>query len=252
MAKAQKDSDGEDESKSSGSSSSDESACEIQSDTEGAGKKKKKKQAENEEREAAQAREREEKEKKEKEKERERGAEPKRRKLEKNTPSDRFENQLAEKRKVLQALTELTPEAIWRSLVRATELDRRLGRAGTSQTDLDKILASSHASAQQKNAALTLKEDIEKASASAGAMKEVAKMSRSKSHQEIANVICCGVRSEFYQQLEACAPFLFQDAPTVMDMVQVIAKKLLDAEGKDVPCQRSSTGQHADRSCGVK
>ena len=174
MAKAQKDSDGEDESKSSGSSSSDESACEIQSDTEGAGKKKKKKQAENEEREAAQAREREEKEKeKEKEKERERGAEPKRRKLEKTTPSDRFENQLAEKRKVLRALTELTPEAIWRSLVRATELDRRLGRAGTSQTDLDKILASSHASAQQKNAALTLKEDIEKASASAGAMKEV-------------------------------------------------------------------------------
>ena len=146
--------------------------------------------------------------------------------------ASRVKTQLLSLNKMLQSLSELTPEAMWRSLIRSVELDRRLTKAASAGADSHKVTASSQATEEQKVEAARLSEEIVKASETATALKEVAKCIRGLSADELARDLRLGsAGSVFYKNLKLCSHRLLPDAPTTMDMIQNVGKKLLD-----VPC----------------
>lgn len=101
-------------------------------------------------------------------------------------------------------------------------------RATSAKGDLLKIHAHGQASDEQKAKATQLEKAIEEAAKTTSALKEVAKLIRGTSAVELAQVIQAGRTSELFQNLELCKKRLLLDFPVVVDMIQTIAKKLVD------------------------
>lgn len=156
------------------------------------------------------------------------------RKRGKDGAQERIEAQLVTSQKVLQSVTELTPDSVWRSLIRQNELERRLSRASSSAAELEKVMANSNASEEQKSRSNQMKAEIERRARWAGSLKEVARTVRSKTAIELANIITCGKKSEFFQHLSNCATFIYGDMSVMMDIMQNVSKKLLDAPDTEV------------------
>lgn len=144
--------------------------------------------------------------------------------------TERIEAQLASARKVLQSLTELTPESLWRSLVRTNELDRRLGRAVSVTSDMQKVAAHAHATPDQKATAEKIEQQVKEASTVASAMKELCRWIRQTPLADIVTGLRKGCFDcELWTHLHICHKHLFKDWSIVVDIVITLAKKLLDS-----------------------
>ena len=146
----------------------------------------------------------------------------------KDPPSDPHkpsEMILGQCQKTLQLLSELTGEAIWKSMIRANELDRRVSKALTSQGELDKIAANDKADKSQKQRALELEDKISAKSKVVVAFKEVCRVFRSEP-AELAQEIRSG--TVLKEHLKKCSPMLFSEPNILMDMIHVVAKKLFE------------------------
>ena len=179
-----------------------------------------------------------EKERKEKEKEKERekeDAKAARERLKREAKEskeskaqERVANLLNSHDKTLASLNEVTPEAIWKSLIRATELDRRTSRSTSAVAELRKLQANPVATPEQKSKAEKLAEDITSAVQTVSAMKELSKCIRQLSSVDLEKEINHGNDSELAVQMLKCARYLQKDHHVLMDMIQDIPKKLLD------------------------
>ena len=67
----------------------------------------------------------------------------------------------------------------------------------------------------------------------------MARTVRGKSAIDLAKIISCGQKSEFFQHLSSCAAFVYGDMSVMMDIMHNIGKKLLDAPDTEVPWSES-------------
>lgn len=145
-----------------------------------------------------------------------------------NKVSERIKGQLTAASKVLSTLTELTPDSIWRSLVRTNELERRLGRASSAMTEMQKVRANAQSSTEQKDAAEKLELGLQEAVDITGAIKEVARLIRNQPPVDLVKSLLYGDESELFKQYSLCKQVVTKHIPVLMDMAGAIAKKLLD------------------------
>ena len=141
--------------------------------------------------------------------------------------SERIVAMLTTCQKTKDALAELTPDALWRSLVRATELDRRLGKVAAAERDLQKIGASDKADWQQKARATQMQDEINSLSEVVSAMKHVCSVFRMSDPGALTQEVLTS--QELAKRVKQCAGKLFSDFSVLMDIIHTCAKKLVEA-----------------------
>lgn len=146
----------------------------------------------------------------------------------KGSKQDRVAASLTSHEKTLQSLREITAEAIWKSLIRATELERRVTRATAAANELQKIPAMPAATEEQKTKADHLAEEIRQVACTVSAMKELSKVTRSLSPADMDREIHRCNESELAIHFGSCKDLLAKDGAVLMDVVTAIAKKLLE------------------------
>lgn len=144
----------------------------------------------------------------------------------------RIDTSLANHQKTLQQLTELTGEAVWKSLIRGTELDRRLTKATAALGDLQKIRATDKIEKAQEDRATQLEDSMAAASKQASALKEACRLLRGSEPATLATEIHQG--SELWAHVEVCGEKLISQPNILMDMIAFSARKLVDAPGLQV------------------
>lgn len=157
---------------------------------------------------------------------------PKRRRSVKGPPStsekdDRVAQALASHGKTADLIVELKPGDIWRSVVRAAEVDRRMSKVAAAQEDLLKLQASDKMSETEQKQAVALDAKMKQTSDFVLAMKEVSRIVRSKPLEELVKDVKEGL--EFLPHLAKCAGPLLSDIPTISDIVHCLSKKLFEA-----------------------
>lgn len=138
---------------------------------------------------------------------------------------ERTEALLGNVQKTKDSLVELTPESIWRSLIRTSELERRLGKVGTCERDLQKVGAGK-ADQLQKARAAQLQDEIQGLAEAIGAMKQFCGIVRGEAPALIQDISTGQDLAKFLGQ---CAHKLLSDFAVVIDIVHAISKKLLEA-----------------------
>ena len=141
---------------------------------------------------------------------------------------ERLANSLSTHEKTYQAVEEVTPDAIWRSLIRTTELERKISRASAAATECGKIQANSAASDDLRAKAAELGKDLPRVVEKLTALKELSKCIRGFTAAELEKDISPMKNSEIARQLEICAVPLADNMHVFMDMIQAMAKKLLE------------------------
>lgn len=149
---------------------------------------------------------------------------------------DRVAASLTQHEKTLQSLNEITAEAVWKSLIRATELERRVTRATSATGDLQKIPAMPAATADQKTKADDLAQEIRLVSRNVSAMKELSRVIRSLTPPDMEREIQRCNHSELATHLDSCRDLLVKDGAVLMDLVTTIAKKLLEVAWAQQMC----------------
>lgn len=139
----------------------------------------------------------------------------------------RIETTLHQNQKVRDLLLELSPDVLWRSLVRTAELDRRLSKAQASEHELQKVAASDKATAEQKSRAASLQDEIAGLLSCVSAMKQFFLCARSQSADDLAQQVSTG--TDLMAHLTICAHRLLSDFNVLMDIVHSMAKKLVEA-----------------------
>ena len=147
----------------------------------------------------------------------------------KDKAAERLETILTQTQKTKDLLVELTPDTLWRSLVRSTELDRRLGKVPQAERDLQKVACNEKADKGQKARAAQLQDELENLSDCVGAMKQAFLHIRQGEPASLAQDIASG--QEMAKLIGQCANKLFTDFSVLIDIIQVIAKKLVDVPG---------------------
>ena len=140
--------------------------------------------------------------------------------------AERLETSLANAQKALDQLAEVNANVLWRGIVRSNELDRRTSKASTCERDMQRIVANDKASAEQKGKAEVLQRQLPAYSDRVSAMKQVFTIARSSVTDGLDHQITNS--ADFYNHIDKCAEILWCDYPTVMDMVHVIAKKIVE------------------------
>ena len=158
---------------------------------------------------------------------------PKRRRSVKGPPDrpekdERIAQSLASHGKTADLIVELKPADIWRSVVRAAEVDRRMSKVAAAQEDLLKLRASDKMSEMEQKQADDLDAKMKQSSDFVLAMKEVARIVRSKPLEELVKDVKEGL--ELLPHLGKCAGPLLSDIPTISDIVHCLAKKLFEAD----------------------
>lgn len=146
----------------------------------------------------------------------------------------RTDNIFNNAQKVLQSLAEVTVDAIWRSLIRSHELDRRLSKAAGSQSELQK-LQGSKSDTKVKSRASKLEDEISQAVTTTTALKEFCRILRLNDQIELGREISKG--ASLFEQLKVCASRLLAEPSAVQDMIHAVAKKLIDAPQMIQMCQ---------------
>lgn len=144
-----------------------------------------------------------------------------------NKAAERIDMVLATNKKIRDALVECGPDAIWRSAIRAAELDRRLGKISAADRDLQKLLVNGNASEEQKNAATSLQDEISQLGSQVSTLKLLCNTLRSQEPKSLAAEIHHG--SELEKTFSGASKQLFKNFNVLLDMIHFIAKKLAQA-----------------------
>lgn len=155
---------------------------------------------------------------------------------EKPDKSDRVEVILSNGKKLKDSLAELTPDVIWRSKVRATELDRRISRGSGIDRELQKVHTNKQASQIQKERATALQDEVFQLAEAASTMKLAFMAIRNQDGASLADELT-GVSSqaELLKNMTKCAHKLLTDSDVVIDIIHTVAKKLIDVLGLAFP-----------------
>lgn len=129
--------------------------------------------------------------------------------------------------KLKALLQEITGPAMWRSVVRATEVDRRLGRVTAICKELEDAVAEiGDTDAAKKEKLVNTKTSIEDEADRVVALKDICKFIRSSTTQQMIEEVSSS--GSILYQYEKCQKSLIEADGTLPDMVQMIAKKLID------------------------
>eukprot|EP00438_Fugacium_kawagutii_P022411 Skav209132 [mRNA] locus=scaffold682:276847:281425:+ [translate_table: standard] len=140
--------------------------------------------------------------------------------------------------RLLGLLGELGAPAVWRSVVRATEVDRRVSRIGAIQCELQDVCCAmeneaggpeqlSHEENIRKDYMIKLHQKLESESKRVVALKDLCKFIRSATPDDMANDI--STTGSVLENYRNCYTSLQDADGTLVEMIQTIAKKLLDA-----------------------
>lgn len=142
--------------------------------------------------------------------------------------ASRVATALASHEKTLALLTEVTVNAVWRSVVRASELDRRLGKATTCREELRKLLENPKLDDADKDKAQDLDKKIESNMETIMATKEVSRLIRSSSPTDLAvEVVSSQNLANFFAK---CSSAILADFATLADMLHNLSKKLIEVQ----------------------
>eukprot|EP00438_Fugacium_kawagutii_P002975 Skav211136 [mRNA] locus=scaffold4091:150919:152465:+ [translate_table: standard] len=143
--------------------------------------------------------------------------------------------------KLLALLTELGGSVVWRSVVRATEIDRRLGRVHQVQAELQDAASAIESGADTSSGKVVLPPEEDERSKKivamhqkltaeskrVAALKDLCKFIRGASVDDMISDVSSGASILHYYG--ECFASLICAEGTLVEMIQTIAKKLLDA-----------------------
>lgn len=133
--------------------------------------------------------------------------------------------------KLLTLLTELTAPALWRSVVRAAEVDRRLGKAPAVLQDLEDASTQVDADSEDHQKLQDLHLDVFNEVDRVENLRGLCKAIRSFGNDEMRDdVLDTGSILIWFSK---CYGGLFRCEQVLVDMIVNIAKKLLDVSWQD-------------------
>ena len=138
----------------------------------------------------------------------------------------KFESAMAGHQKVMELLTEIAPNMIWRSLVRSVEVERRLTKASSTLDELNKLESNTSITDHQGQRVGNLKSKLSDQVEWITAMKDLSKLIRGSEADQLAKGIYATSTLELFS---TCAGHLFKDLDTLGDMLHVMAKKIFEA-----------------------
>jgi hypothetical protein len=128
--------------------------------------------------------------------------------------------------KTLQRLTEISASALWRSILRAAEVDGRMQKGHAAEQEL-KLLETSgmHMVPEQASQVQELQKQLREELGRVEALALCCRQVRQSSSQELSeDVAAYGPTCKMLEQL--ATTLVVNDSVTLVDMVQVVAKKL--------------------------
>ena len=138
--------------------------------------------------------------------------------------------------KLIGLLQELSAPTVWRSVVRANEVERRLGRVGAVTRELEDVITSllqaepGSDAAFKKDTFVNLNQLLQQEATRVNALKELCKFLRTATPEEVANdVSTAGNIIQYYGECYKC---VMEAEGTLVDMIQTIGKKLVDVSWK--------------------
>lgn len=139
--------------------------------------------------------------------------------------AERMNTQLSNATNTKKLLAELLPDTLWKSLVRATELERRVTKGNSANRDLEKICASPTTDSSVKKQAEDLQTEITSLVECVNSMKQFFTLARSD-----PKVVIDEIRGgeSMGKHFAACAEKLLSDHSVLIDFVHVVSKKLVD------------------------
>ncbi|CAJ1413369.1 unnamed protein product [Effrenium voratum] len=144
------------------------------------------------------------------------------------TPAELAAGIIANGRKQFEALAEMTPSVVWKSVIRTSELERRLGKGQSMQDELDALQANRSLEDSVKKEADDVQTKLYGQCVEKAALKDFCRALRQSSASALAEEVCFG-ENNLRELFTRCALPLFQDTSTLMDMIAVAAKRLMDA-----------------------
>lgn len=124
--------------------------------------------------------------------------------------------------KLLTLLGELTCPAIWRSTVRSTEVDRRIGRATPTCSEIENVLTEIQGEdvEARKGKLLEIRNRLNKE------LKDLCKIIRNSSAEELIEEVSAA--GTIKHHFEACWASVFDADGTLAEMVRMISKNIAD------------------------
>lgn len=138
----------------------------------------------------------------------------------------RFEVSMVTYQKASEVLREVTPSAIWRSLVRSVEIERRVSKAYGIIDELSRMQSNMKLEDDQVIRSRNLENELGQLVAWINALKEASRIVRTSEAKQLSEEI---KGQNFVNLFKKCANELFADTTTLSDMVHVICKKLFEA-----------------------
>jgi len=124
--------------------------------------------------------------------------------------------------KLLTLLEDLTCPAIWRSAVRSTEVDRRIGRATPTCSEIENVLTEIQGEdvEARKGKLLEIRNRLNKK------LKDLCKIIRNSSAEELIEEVSAA--GTIKHHFEACWASVFDADGTLAEMVRMISKNIAD------------------------
>ena len=125
------------------------------------------------------------------------------------------------------SLPDFLPKVVWKSVIRASELDRRLAKGQSTVDELEGLQSNPRADEETKKLAEEMQTKIFTLCQEAASVKEISRVIRQSSPADLAEDVRCGgnLRENFLR----CSPGILVDHQTLTEMLQAIAKKLAEA-----------------------
>ena len=139
--------------------------------------------------------------------------------------------------KLISLLEELTCPVLWRSQVRTTEVDRRLGRVTPVMSEMQDAAALTEKDPDAQAKLMKQCQKLDEEHKRVTALKEFCRTIRSASCEEMATEVT-NVGSLLHH-FDSCWKCLYQSEGSLQEMIVMIGKKLLD-----VPCLTCFTEGH--------
>lgn len=146
----------------------------------------------------------------------------------------KLEAALQTHQKSYDLLAEVTPDSIWRSVVRTAELERRMGKASTTMVELKQLITDSkfeQLAGEKQDQAKKLDAEFAELLDWIAAMKESSRIIRTTEPLALSKDI--SETGQLSTQLAKCSDVLVKNVSTLSDMVHQIAKKLSDVPWLD-------------------
>ena len=138
----------------------------------------------------------------------------------------RFTSAITTQQKTLDLLKELNFGLIWRSTVRAAEVERRLVKGGSAREELSRILLNPRLDDDQQSQAKALDEALEETVSTVTSIKEVCRIVRSSTPEALEEDILKS--GSLLASMSKCSAEMLDDMVTLSDILHVIGKKLVE------------------------